>query len=146
MGKLLSTPFKGQWVISLVARLTTTICLRSGTFVGTRLFQLKRLWLSTQLVLFVEALIGGGIDHRNRAGLFIVAATNIDGLGRGIVAQVVGASLEIHRRDLIVGRAIVDVDLAAATGHEELVGFLRKSYAPADQGCRWRGRGFCRQC
>jgi len=50
------------------------------------LFQLKRLRLTAQLVLFVEALVGGRIDHGDRSSLFIVAATNIDTSGHHIVA------------------------------------------------------------
>jgi hypothetical protein len=64
---------------------------------------------------------GGRIDHRDRSGLSIVAATNIDTSGRHVVAQVIGAPLEINRRYLIVELAVIDGDFASATGHEKLV-------------------------
>src|SRR5215472_2877339 len=89
--------------------------------------ELKRLRLPAQFVLVREALVGARIDHRDRSGLFVVTTAHIDTFCSSVIAQVIGSSLEIDSGDLIVGLAIVDVDLAASTGHKQLVRLRRES-------------------
>ena len=96
--------------------------------IGSRFFQLEGLRFTANFV-FIDTLIGHGIDDRDSACLFVVAATNVDTFGRRVVAQVVGASWKIDGRDEIECVRVIDIELALFTGRKELLGFRRKGYA-----------------
>jgi hypothetical protein len=117
MGDLLCGPIYHD---DLLSAGHVDVNIRSGSF------QLERLRFAAQLVLFVQASIRCGVDHRDRPGLLVVAATNVHALAGRVVPQVIGASFEIKGGDWIVRLVFVDVELAAAAGHEQLVRVWRK--------------------
>ena len=85
-------------------------------------FQLERFRMRSQLVFFVGALVGRCIHSPDGRGL-LVAVTDVDTLVRRVVPQIIDITVEVDRRDQIERRSVVDVKLAFAARHKQLVHF-----------------------
>ncbi len=84
-------------------------------------FQLEGFRVGSELVFFVEALVGDGVDHGDSGG-FVVSVADVNALLGGVVAEVVDVSAEVDRGDGVEGGSVVDVELAFGAGDEELIG------------------------
>ena len=78
--------------------------------------------MRSQLVFFVGALVGRCIDSPDGRGL-LVAVTNVDTLVRRVIPQIIDIGVEVDCHDQIERRSVIDVQLAFAARHKQLVHF-----------------------
>lgn len=98
--------------------------------VWTRLFELERLRVCSDIEVVVETFVRCGINHPDSSGL-VLAIANIHTLFCRVIAEVIGISVEINRGYQVECGSVVDVQLAFRTSNEKLVGFRANTRRPA---------------